>query len=184
MSKQAATAAWCGCCELGRGGVRDGRRCGGAVSPDGEPSIAVSILLFVVGVLAIVAPFFAGVSVSLFLGWLILLGGLAQLVYAWSKRGVGAVLWQVLMALVYFVAAYYLLARPISGVVTLTLILAFYIATQGVIKLVTWAQMRKEHGAGWFLTNGLVSLLVAGLILSIGHRARRGLWERLWGSAF
>ena len=130
------------------------------------PSIAVSVSLIVVGVLAIVAPFFAGVAVSIFLGWLILFGGLAHLVYAWSERGVGAVLWQVLIALVYFVAAYYLLARPISGVVTLTLILAFYIAMQGVIELVTWMQLRRRHGAAWFLINGLVSLLVAALIFA------------------
>lgn len=130
------------------------------------PSIAVGVLLIAVGVLAIVAPFFAGVAVSIFLGWLILFGGLAHLVYAWSERGVGAVLWQVLIALVYFVAAYYLLARPISGVVTLTLILAFYIAMQGVIELVTWLQLRKQHGAAWFLINGLVSLIVAALIFA------------------
>ena len=130
------------------------------------PSIAVSVFLILAGVLAIVAPFFAGVAVSIFLGWLILFGGLAHLVYAWSERGVGAVLWQVLISLVYFVAAYYLLARPISGVVTLTLILAFYIAMQGVIELVTWMQLRRLHGGTWFLINGLVSLLVAALIFA------------------
>lgn len=57
--------------------------------------------------------------------------GVAHLVYAWSQRGAGAILWQILIGIVYVVAALYMLVLPVAGVVALTLVLAFYIAAEG-----------------------------------------------------
>src|SRR6201999_4558706 len=94
-------------------------------------SIFVGALLLLAGLLAIAAPFFAGIAASVFFGWLILFAGVAHLVYAWSERGGGAILWQLLIGIVYVIAALYMLVLPIAGVVAFTLVLAFYIALQG-----------------------------------------------------
>ena len=72
-----------------------------ANSRSGGWSIALGILLLIAGLLSIAAPVFAGVAASVFFGWLILLGGVAHLVYAWSQRGGGAVIWQILIGIVY-----------------------------------------------------------------------------------
>ena len=95
-----------------------------ATHPSGW-AIALGVLLIVAGIVAIAAPFFAGVAVSLVFGWLILMAGVAHLVYAWSERGAGAVILQVLIGIVYLFAAYFLLTRPVGGVAALTLILGF-----------------------------------------------------------
>jgi uncharacterized membrane protein HdeD (DUF308 family) len=113
---------------------------------------------------SIAAPFFAGIAASIFFGWLILIAGVAHLVYAWSERGAGAVLWQILIGMVYLVAAFYMLMRPVSGVVALTLVLGVYIALEGVFELALFSLVRKQPGSIWFLIDGLVSLLLAGLI--------------------
>ena len=128
-------------------------------------SIALGILLILAGCLAIVVPPLAGIAASLFFGWLILVGGVAHLVYAWSERGVGAVIWQILIGLVYLVAAFSMLLLPVSGVATLTLVLAFYIAFEGVFELLLFSRRRHLPGTSWFLVDGLISLLLAGLIL-------------------
>lgn len=62
----------------------------------------------------------------------ILLAGVAHLAYAWSERGAGAVLWQVLIGIVYVIAALYMLVLPVAGVLALTLVLTFYIALEGI----------------------------------------------------
>jgi uncharacterized membrane protein HdeD (DUF308 family) len=121
-------------------------------------------LLVLAGLLAIVVPFFAGVAASVFFGWLVLFGGVAHLVYAWSERGAGAILWQVLIGIVYVIAGLYMLVLPVAGVVALTLVLGFYIAVEGVFELVIFSLLRRLRGAVWFLIDGLVSLLLAGLI--------------------
>jgi uncharacterized membrane protein HdeD (DUF308 family) len=127
-------------------------------------SIFLGILLVVAGIFSISAPFFAGIAASIFFGWLILFAGIAHLVYAWSERGAGAVLWQILIGIVYIVAAFTMLVRPVSGVVALTLVLGIYIALEGVFELALFSLVRRTPGSIWFLIDGLVSLLLAGLI--------------------
>ena len=127
-------------------------------------SIFLGILLVLAGLLAIVVPFFAGVAASVFFGWLVLFGGVAHLVYAWSERGAGAILWQVLIGIVYVIAGLYMLVLPVAGVVAITLVLGFYIAVEGGFELVIFSFLRRLRGAVWFLIDGLVSLLLAGLI--------------------
>jgi uncharacterized membrane protein HdeD (DUF308 family) len=127
-------------------------------------SIVLGILLLFTGFLAIVVPFFAAIAASIFFGWLVLLGAVTHLTYAWFERGWEAILWQLLIGVVYLVAAISLLLWPVAGVFTLALILALYIAMEGVFELALYSRLHKLPGAIWFLVDGLVSLLVAVLI--------------------
>lgn len=147
---------------------------GSAASHPTGWSIFLGIVLILAGLLAILAPFFAGIAASIFFGWLILFGGVAHLVYAWSERGAGAILWQILIGLVYIVAAFYLLEHPVRGVLALTLVLAFYIAVEGVLELLLFARLRRLPGTSWFLIDGIISLLLAGLIFF--HWPSSSLW--------
>lgn len=127
-------------------------------------SIFLGILLILAGLLAIAVPFVAGIAASILFGWLILIGGVAHLVYAWSERRTGAILWQILIGLVYIAAAFYILTHPVHGVLALTLVLAFYIALEGVFELIVFSRLRHHPGTSWFLIDGIISLLLAGLI--------------------
>jgi len=137
-------------------------------------SVALGILLLVAGVLAIALPFFAGIAATIFFGWLILLSGVAHLVYAWSERGAGATVWQILIGVVYICAALFLPFFPLAGIVALTLVLGIYIAVEGVFELGAFATLRRVPGSYWFLIDGLVSLLLAALILV--HWPSSSLW--------
>jgi uncharacterized membrane protein HdeD (DUF308 family) len=137
-------------------------------------SIALGILLIIVGLFSIAAPAFAGVAASVFFGWLILLGGVAHLVYAWSQRGSGTVIWQILIGIVYLIAGFYMLFHPLAGMVVLTLVLAVYILFEGVFELVVYSRLRRLPGSVWFLIDGLVSLFLAALIFF--HWPSSSLW--------
>jgi uncharacterized membrane protein HdeD (DUF308 family) len=137
-------------------------------------SIFLGVLLLVAGLLAIALPPIAGIAASVFFGWLLLFAGAAHLVYAWSERGAGAVLWQVLIGVVYVLAALYILVFPVAGLVTLTLVFAYYIVVSGIFELVVFARLRRLRGSVWFLVDGLVSLVLAGLIFF--HWPLSSLW--------
>jgi uncharacterized membrane protein HdeD (DUF308 family) len=137
-------------------------------------SVVLGVLLVLAGLFAIVVPFFAGIAASVFFGWLVLIAGVAHLVYAWSERGAGAILWQILIGVVYVIAALYMLVLPVAGVVALTLVLAFYIAVEGLFEFIVFSLLRRLRGAVWFLIDGLVSLLLAGLIFF--HWPSSSLW--------
>jgi uncharacterized membrane protein HdeD (DUF308 family) len=74
--------------------------------------------------------------------------------------------WQVLIGLVYIVAAFFIIARPLTGLLTLTLVLGFYIALEGVLELAAYFRMRHFRASIWFLADGVVSLILAALIFA------------------
>ena len=137
-------------------------------------SILIGVVLLIAGFLAIAAPWFAGIAASFFFGWLILFAGVAHLIYAWSERGAGAVLWQILIGIVYVAAALWMMLRPVAGVVALTLVLGIYIALEGIFELAMFTAVRRLRGGIWFLIDGLISLLLAGLIFF--HWPASSLW--------
>jgi uncharacterized membrane protein HdeD (DUF308 family) len=145
-----------------------------ANSRPGGWSIALGILLLIAGLLSIAAPVFAGVAASVFFGWLVLLGGVAHLVYAWSQRGGGAVIWQILIGIAYLIAGLYMLFHPLAGMAVLTLVLAVYILFEGIFELVVFSRVRHLPGTVWFLIDGLVSLFLAALIFF--HWPSSSLW--------
>src|SRR5690242_7076788 len=100
------------------------------------------ILFVVAGFASIALPFVAGIAASIFFGWLILIAGVAHLVYAWFERGAGAVIWQILIGLVYIAAAISMLLLPVTAVVALTLVLGWYIAIEAVFELVLFSRLR------------------------------------------
>lgn len=71
-------------------------------------SIALSVLMIAAGVLAIGIPFVAGVAVTAIVGWLLIFSGLLHLAFAWRAGRPGAVLWEILLGLVYGVIGFYL----------------------------------------------------------------------------
>lgn len=143
-------------------------------------SIALGTLLIIAGLLAIAVPLFAGVAASVYFGCLVLFAGVAHLVYAWSQRRAGAILWQILIGIVYLAAAFYMLALPVAGVVALTLVLAFYIAVEGVFELVVFSLLRRlpdQHGSWWM---GWCRCWLPASFSFAGHRAPCGRWARWW----
>ena len=130
-----------------------------APRPPGR-SHTLGIVLIVAGVLAILLPLVVGVAITAVVGWLLLLAGAAHLVYGWLARGSGAVLWQVLIGVLYLVVGFFLILHPQRGLATLTLLLAAYFVVEGVVELILYARLRRGHRAGWFLWDGLITLVL------------------------
>jgi len=127
-------------------------------------SIALSILMILVGLFALIAPLAAGVAVTTVIGWLLLLSGATHVWFAWHVRNAGAVVWEALVALVYFFGGIYLLLHPLAGLVSLTLILSAYLLVKGIVELVGGFGLRGMPGGSWMLLDGVFSIVVALMI--------------------
>ncbi|HEX7158902.1 MAG TPA: HdeD family acid-resistance protein [Edaphobacter sp.] len=127
-------------------------------------SIALSILLIVVGFLALVHPGVSGLGMTLFVGWLLIISGITHFVYAFKVHTAGRVLWEILLAIVYVVAGIYLIWHPLDGLVTLTLALVFYLFFEGIFELSLAFQLRPHPGWGWTLFDGIITILLGFLI--------------------
>jgi uncharacterized membrane protein HdeD (DUF308 family) len=127
-------------------------------------SIAVSLLLILAGILAIGLPLAAGIAVNIVVAWLLVFCGLAHLAFAWHLRGIGEVIWQVLLGALYIGIGVYLLMHPVAGLVTLTLALAIYLFAEALLELILSFQVRPRQGWGWLLLDGIVTLILAIMI--------------------
>src|SRR5262245_53891682 len=90
-------------------------------------SIVLSILMIVAGLLAIGVPMIAGVAATLLVGWLLVLSGILHIVMAWRGGHASAIVWELLLAVVYGGVGLYLLVMPGPGLASLTLALAAYL---------------------------------------------------------
>ena len=129
-------------------------------------SIALSVLMIIAGLLAIASPLLAGIAVTRLVGWLLLFSGALHFVYAFRGGGVTAVLWEILLAVVYAVAGIYILANTAVGLATLTFVIVFYLFAEAIVEFAASYMTRHERGSGWLLFDGIVTLVLALLIWS------------------
>jgi uncharacterized membrane protein HdeD (DUF308 family) len=127
-------------------------------------SIVIAILLILAGLAAICLPFIAGIAVSIVVAWLLLFAGIVHLFFGWHTRSAGAVIWKVLVGLAYLFAAIYILDHPGRGLLTLTLVLAFYLFFEGIFEAVIYSRLRRFPGAGWFLFDAIVTIVLGMMI--------------------
>ncbi len=129
-------------------------------------SIALSVLMIVAGVVAICAPVLAGVAVTAIVGWLLIISGILHLAFAWRGHRAGAVLWEILLGIVYGAIGLFLLARPVAGLASLTLAIAIYLLIEGIVEFALSFQLRPARGSGWLLVDGIITLVLAVMIWS------------------
>lgn len=127
-------------------------------------SIVLSVLMILAGFLAIIIPPVAGIAVTIFVGWLLIFSGMAHLVFAWHTRGAGAILWEVLLGILYIAAGVYLLWNPVLGLTSLTLALAIYLIAEAVLEFILAVRLRPMPGSGWLFLDGIITLVLAIMI--------------------
>jgi uncharacterized membrane protein HdeD (DUF308 family) len=127
-------------------------------------SIVLSVLMIIAGILAIAYPLWGGVAMTVLVGWLLLFSGALHLVYAFRGGGATSVLWEILLAIVYGLIGFYMLANPGMGLASLTFAIALYLFVESVLEFSLSYQLRQESGAGWLLFDGIVTLVLAFMI--------------------
>ena len=127
-------------------------------------SILWCILMLFCGFLAICLPLASSIGIAILLAWLILFAGVFHLVFAFQGGSAGAVLWQVLLAILYGIAGIYMLINPLLGVLSLTLLLACFLLVEGILEIIFYFRIRQVRNAGWILFDGIVTLILGTLI--------------------
>ncbi|WP_309385061.1 HdeD family acid-resistance protein [Cerasicoccus frondis] len=124
------------------------------------------IILIVLGVLAVMLPGLFSVGLELFLGWLILLGGLTQIFSALSHKGVHGQGWALINGVLAAIAGGLLIANPVIGVIALTGMLGIFYAVDGIFKIIASVQANGQPGRGIVFINGVFGLIIAGIAFS------------------
>jgi uncharacterized membrane protein HdeD (DUF308 family) len=127
-------------------------------------SIVLGILMIIVGIIAMLAPWESGLVITLVVGWCAIFNGVAQIIYGFRTHGGWHILLEVVLGIIYIIAGIYLLMHPRAGLLALTLLLASFLLVYGIFALVLAFRMRPRSGWGWVLFDAIVTLLLGILI--------------------
>jgi uncharacterized membrane protein HdeD (DUF308 family) len=124
------------------------------------------ILLVVLGLIAIILPPIATLAVTILLGWLFLISGVMGLISTFWMRQAPGFWWALLSAVLGIAAGIVLLAWPLSGVLSLTLVLIVFFTVEGVASIMYALEHKRELSGRWgfMLASGIVDLILAAMI--------------------
>ena len=126
------------------------------------------IVLLVLGAAAIIVPVIATLAFTLLIGWLFLISGVVGLITTFWMRNVPGFWWSLISGVVGIAAGIVLLLWPISGTVSLTLLLIAFFLVEGIVTLMYAFEHRARLSGrwGWMLASGIVDLILAGIIFA------------------
>ena len=127
-------------------------------------TVASGVVLLIAGLLAILSPFVAGLSITIMVGAMLAVSGISQCFLAFRAGAFGRALVVLIVGVLMAIAGFYMISQPVSGLATLTLILMAYLIATGILEIVVAFQLRPADGWGVELFNGVVTL-VLGILL-------------------
>ncbi|MBE9008672.1 HdeD family acid-resistance protein [Pseudanabaenaceae cyanobacterium LEGE 13415] len=134
--------------------------------PSGGWGIAAGIILVILGLIAFARPFYATIATTLAFGWLFIIAGIGQFIYAFGSRSAGQVIWKIALGILYLLAGIFLVGSPIAGALSVTLVLGITIFLQGVIQVFMAFQIRPARAWGGVLVSGLLGIILGIFIWS------------------
>jgi uncharacterized membrane protein HdeD (DUF308 family) len=126
------------------------------------------ILLVILGLAAIIVPPLASLAVTIFLGWMFLISGVAGLMLTFWARRMPGFWWSLISAVLAVVAGIILLAQPVQGTLTLTIVVGAYFLAEGVTTIMYALEHRRELSErwSWLLVAGIMDILIAAIIIA------------------
>jgi uncharacterized membrane protein HdeD (DUF308 family) len=123
------------------------------------------IAFIVAGILALLMPGIAALATTLVFAWVLLLAGGFELVYAFHTRHDRGAAWRFVSAILTLVIGVVILAVPLVGVTTLAFLVGAFLFAGGVARTALAFHVRPLRGWGWILLDGILSILLALLVV-------------------
>ncbi len=127
--------------------------------------MGLGIAFFLIGIAALVFPVVSTLAVTFFVGWLLILAGVASVYMAFSIRGGGPFFAALLFGLLCIGAGAFMASRPLTGEAVITLTLGLLFMLQGASELYFAFELRPAAGWSGMMLSALASILLSLFIL-------------------
>ena len=142
-----------------------GRAVAGVIREHWVLYLVEGIILVILGIAAIAVPLIATIAVTILIGWLFLISGIVGLITTLWMRHAPGFWWSLLSAVIGIGAGIVLLAWPISGSISLTLVLIAFFVVEGIASIMYALEHRAPSGRWvWMLVSGIIDLILAAII--------------------
>jgi uncharacterized membrane protein HdeD (DUF308 family) len=130
--------------------------------------LSQGVIMVILGAVAFAAPTLATIAVDIFVGWLFLVSGVVGLAALFLVRGVPALIWTLISAVLSVVVGALLIWKPVQGAFSLTLVLTTFFIVEGIFHIVASLTYRNVMPGswGWMLASGVADLALAAIIIA------------------
>jgi uncharacterized membrane protein HdeD (DUF308 family) len=146
----------------------------------GEASAKSWWLYLLLGVVLLIAGIFvlgdlvvASAVSAIFIGWVILIAGVLEIVHAFSARGWKGFLLDLLLGILYVVGGLMLISNPLAASISITLAIGVIWIVSGIFRMALSGSIGQEGGWPIFFS-GLLAVLAGAIILA--RWPASGLW--------
>jgi len=124
------------------------------------------VVLLVLGATAVVLPLLATLALTIIIGWLFLVSGVMGIVTTFWMRHAPGFWWSLISAVLGVAVGFVLLASPLSGAFSLTLVLVVFFIIEGAASIMFALDHKRELTGkwGWMLVSGIVDLVLGAMI--------------------
>lgn len=129
--------------------------------------LVLGLLTIACGVLMLFAPGLTTIAVTVLVGWLLLILGIAGIVMGVRSRRASGRGWDIFMGLLSIAAGLFTLFFPLAGALSLTLAVTVWLAVRGVVWIVAAFQSRPGGERVLIAITGVIDLILA-VILFLG----------------
>ena len=147
---------------------RMGRTLAGAIHEHWALFLIEGIILVILGIAAIALPPIATLAFTIIIGWVFLISGVVGLFTTFWARHVPGFWWSLISAVIGIAAGVVLLLWPITGTLSLTLVLIAFFVIEGIVSIMYAIEHRNQLTGrwGWMLVSGIIDLILAGIIFA------------------
>ena len=123
------------------------------------------VIMVILGILSVAEPHVATLAVTLFAGWLFLISGVVGLAGMFTAQRVPGFWWALITAILAVIVGLYLIFRPLSGTLSLTLAVGAFFGAQGIVQIINAvSHQRKLRSWFWLLLTGICNVILALII--------------------
>ena len=148
--------------------ARMGSALAGAIHEHWALFLIEGIILVILGLAAIALPPIATLAFTIIIGWIFLISGVVGLFTTFWARHVPGFWWSLISAIIGIAAGVVLLLWPITGTLSLTLVLIAFFVIEGIVSIMYAIEHRNQLTGrwGWMLVSGIIDLILAGIIFA------------------
>ena len=118
------------------------------------------VLMVVAGVLALVYPYIASVTLVFLLGWILVISGVVQGIGLIGARDVPHFWLQLISVVLAILIGVLLLRNPDAGLLIMTVLLIVFFMVEGISKVTFALNIRPFMGWVWVFLSGIVGILL------------------------
>jgi len=129
--------------------------------------VALGVVFLIAGFIAVGSAVAATASAVMIIGIMMIMGGVAEIVAAFSVKGWGKFAVWMLLGLLYVGAGFIAIMNPFAAATILTLMLGAALVAGGVLRIFLAFSMKAAGKPwGWVVVSGLVTLLLGVMIIA------------------